>query len=101
MRARIFKPARNAMQSGRGNTHQWVLEYELAAPRRPDPLMGWASTDDTLSQVQLDFETREQAVAYAEKHGIEYQVFEPAPASVKPKAYADNFRYDRKVPWTH
>jgi hypothetical protein len=51
--------------------------------------------------VQLEFETKEQAVAYAEKHGIDYQVFEPAPTALKPKSYADNFRYDRKVPWTH
>ena len=100
MRARIYKPPKSAMQSGRGNTRQWVLEYELA-PRTPDPLMGWASTEDTLSQVQLEFATKEQAVAYAEKEGIEYQLFEPAPAAQKPKAYADNFRYDRKVPWTH
>jgi hypothetical protein len=89
------------MQSGRGNTRQWVLEHELASPRRPDPLMGWASTDDTLSQVQLGFETKEQAIAYAENNGIPYQVFEPAPASLRSKSYADNFRYDRKVPWTH
>jgi len=101
MRARIYIPPKNAMQSGRANTQQWLLEYELASPRVPDPLMGWASTDDTLSQVQLEFETKEQAVAYAEKNGIAYQVFEPAPTAIKPKAYADNFRYDRKVPWTH
>jgi hypothetical protein len=101
MRARIYKPAKNAMQSGRGNTRQWVLEHELASPRRPDPLMGWASTDDTLSQVQLGFETKEQAIAYAENNGIPYQVFEPAPASLRSKSYADNFRYDRKVPWSH
>ena len=100
MRARIYKPPKSAMQSGRANTRQWVLEYELA-PRQPDPLMGWASTEDTLSQVQLEFETKEQAVAYAQQRGIDYQLFEPAPTSYKPKAYADNFRYDRKVPWTH
>lgn len=101
MRARIYKPAKSAMQSGRANTKQWVLEYELAAPRIPDPLMGWASTDDTISQVQLAFDTQEQAVAYAREKGIDYQLFEPTPTSDKPKAYADNFRYDRKVPWTH
>ena len=101
MRARIYIPPKNAMQSGRANTLQWVLEYELASPHRPDPLMGWASTDDTLSQVQLEFETKEQAVAYAQQKGIDYQLFEPAPTSHKAKAYSDNFRYDRKVPWTH
>jgi len=101
MRARIYIPPKSAMQSGCANTRRWVLEYEEAARRIPDPLMGWASTDDTLSQVQLEFETKEQAIAYAEKNGIAYQVFEPAPTAIKPKAYADNFRYDRKVPWTH
>jgi hypothetical protein len=101
MRARIYKPPKNAMQSGRANTKQWVLEYELAAPRHPDPLMGWASTEDTMSQVQLEFDTKEQAVAYAHQNGIEFQLFEPVPTAERPKAYADNFRYDRKVPWTH
>ena len=101
MRARIYKPAKSAMQSGRANTKQWVLEYEPASPTRPDPLMGWAGNEDMLSQVQLEFGTKEQAVAYAREKGIDYQLFEPAPASHKPKAYADNFRYDRKVPWTH
>jgi hypothetical protein len=101
MRARIYKPAKNAMQSGRGNTRLWVLEYEPESRRQPDPLMGWSSSDDMRSQIQLDFDTKEQAIAYAETHGIAYQVFEPPPASQKSKSYADNFKYDRKVPWTH
>jgi len=101
MRARIYRPAKNAMQSGRRNTKVWVLEYEPEKPTEPDPLMGWASSDDMRSQVLLEFETSEQAVAYAENHGIPYQVFEPHPTAVKPKAYSDNFRFDRKVPWTH
>ena len=101
MRARIYKPPKSAMQSGRANSRQWVLEYELSSPRIPDPLMGWASTDDTISQVQMEFDTKEQAVAYAQQNGIDYQLFEPVLTSDKPKAYADNFRYDRKVPWTH
>ena len=101
MRARIYKPAKNAMQSGRANTLGWMLEYEQQSPLTPDPLMGWASSEDTRSQVQLEFETKEQALAYADKEGIDYQLFEPAPAAQKPKSYADNFRYDRKVPWTH
>jgi hypothetical protein len=100
MRARIYKPAKNAMQSGRANTRQWVLEYE-PAPLVPDPLMGWSSTEDTLSQVRLEFETKEQAVAYAQANGIDYRLFEPVPTKDRPKAYADNFRFDRKVPWTH
>ena len=101
MRARIYKRPKSSMQAGRGNTRQWMLEYEPEKPITPDPLMGWASSDDMRSQVQLEFETKEQAVAYAGKRGIDYQVFESAPSPQTSKSYADNFRYDRKVPWTH
>ncbi|HSZ75170.1 MAG TPA: ETC complex I subunit [Rhizomicrobium sp.] len=101
MRARIYRPAKNAMQSGRALTKKWLLEYEPESKRAPDPLMGWTSSSDMLSQVWLDFDTREEAIAYAEKHGIEYQVFEPHEIRRAPKSYADNFRYDRKVPWSH
>lgn len=101
MRARIYQPARNAMQSGRARTKAWRLEYDPASPRRIDPLMGWTSSTDMLSQVQIEFDSRDEAVAYAQKHGIPYDVFEPHRPAPKPKAYADNFRYDRKVPWSH
>lgn len=101
MRARIYRPAKNAMQSGRAQTKKWLLEYEPASPRAPDPLMGWTSSADMLQQVQLEFDTREEAVAYAEKHGIEFQVYEPLDIRRAPKSYSDNFRFDRKVPWSH
>jgi len=101
MRARIYRPAKNAMQSGRSNTKAWVLEYEPESPIVPDPLMGWSSSDDMRSQVQLEFDELHQAVAYAEKHRIPYSVFEPHRTAVKPKSYQDNFRFDRKLPWTH
>src|ERR1700744_2622179 len=74
MRARIYKPARNAMQSGKARTKLWLLEYEPESPRIPDPLMGWTSSDDMRQQVALEFDTKEEAVAYAEKHGIPFQV---------------------------
>jgi hypothetical protein len=93
--ARIFRPAKTAMQSGRGNTRCWVLEYEPATPRDPDPLMGWASARDTLNQVRLKFETLEEAKQFAEKKGLDFAVVEPQERSFKPKSYADNFRYDR------
>ncbi len=94
--ARIYKPARTAMQSGKGKTKEWVLDFEPARARRPDSLMGWWGGGDTLStQVSLRFETREEAEAYARKHGIDYAVASPTPAKLKIKAYADNFRYDR------
>src|SRR5512141_1270467 len=77
MRARIYQPARNAMQSGRARTKAWLLEFEPASPRRIDPLMGWTSSTDMLSQVQLEFDTRDEAIAYAQKHNIAYDLFEP------------------------
>ena len=96
--ARIFRPAKTAMQSGRGGTRSWVLEYAPATPRRPDPLMGWASAQDTLNEVQLRFATLEEAVAFAEKNGLDYSVIEPHDSIEKPKSYADNFRWDRVRP---
>ena len=94
-RARIYRPTKTAMQSGRAQARKWILEYEAATPRRPDPLMGWASADDTLNEVQLRFDTPDEAVAFAEKLGLEYAVTAPQDTAEKPKSYADNFRYDR------
>src|SRR5476651_2171764 len=74
MRARIYQPARNAMQSGRARTKLWLLEFEPHSAREIDPLMGWTSSSDMLQQVQLEFDTPDEAVAYAVKHGIAYQV---------------------------
>ena len=101
MRARIYQPPKNAMQSGRATTHQWVLEFEPSSPRRPDPLMGWIGSADTQVQVRLTFDTRDEAVAYADKHGITYDLELPQARRVKPKAYADNFSYRRIENWTH
>jgi|SRR5579864_3434299 NADH dehydrogenase ubiquinone Fe-S protein 4 len=93
--ARIYRPSKNAMQSGRRGTRRWVLEYEPASRREPDPLMGWASAADTLNEVRLRFETLDQATAFAKKHGLEYTLIEPHTPTPKAKSYADNFRYDR------
>jgi len=102
MLARIFRPAKTAMQSGRAKTTEWVLEFEPTAARRSDPLMGWTVTTDTeSSQVRLSFETKEEAVSYAERHGIAFQLFDPKPAKRIIKAYADNFAFGRRTPWTH
>ena len=94
-RARIHRPSKTAMQSGLAKTLKWVLEYEPASPREPDPLMGWASARDTLNEVQLYFETLEAAVEFARKNGLDYTVIEPKERTIRPKSYADNFRYDR------
>ena len=102
MLARIFRPSRTAMQSGKAKTKDWVLEFEPKAARRSDPLMGWTQTSDTeSSQVELSFETKDEAVRYAEQHGIAFQLIDPKPAKRIIKAYADNFAFGRKIPWTH
>ncbi len=101
MLARIYKPARTAMQSGKAKTHDWILEFEPASARTPDPLMGWTSSSDMNGQIRLSFETREEAVAYAQRHGIAFQLFESKEPKRIIKAYADNFATDRKEPWTH
>lgn len=101
MVARIYRPAKTAMQSGRANTQEWKLEFEPAAPRQIDPLMGWTSSSDMLSQIHLFFDTKERAIAYAQREGIPFRVEEPNPRKIKFKTYADNFRQDRKQPWSH
>ncbi|HVB18205.1 MAG TPA: ETC complex I subunit [Stellaceae bacterium] len=93
--ARIYRPAKSAMQSGRAQTRKWMLEYEPASRRDPDPLMGWSSAQDTLNEVRLRFDTLDEALAFAQKHGLEYTLIEPHLRSPKTKSYADNFRYDR------
>ena len=93
--ARIYRPTKTAMQSGLAQARKWILEYEAATARRFDPLMGWASADDTLNEVQLRFDTCDEAVAFAERLGLEYAVIAPHDTAEKPKSYAENFRYDR------
>ncbi|MFG1465399.1 ETC complex I subunit [Xanthobacter sp. DSM 24535] len=101
MVARIFKPARNAMQSGVGKTKHWVLEYEPEHPRSVEPLMGYTSSADMKSQIHLSFDSKEEAVAYAERRGIPYQVFEPHEPVRRKMAYSDNFAFRRIGQWTH
>ena len=101
MSVRIYKPARNAMQSGKAKYDNWVLEFVAAAPRTVDPLMGWTSSGDTRSQVKLTFDTKEEAIAYCEKHGIPYQVADTKTAPRQGMSYADNFAYNRIGRWTH
>jgi ETC complex I subunit conserved region len=101
MAARIYKPAKTAMQSGSARTHEWVLEYEPEAPREVDPLMGWTSSADMKSQLRLTFDTRDEAIAYAERNGLAYRLLEPKPRASVRKSYSDNFRFGRKGAWTH
>ena len=101
MTARIYKPARTAMQSGTAKTKEWVLDYEPEQPRAVEPLMGWTSSSDMKQQVRLFFDTKEEAIAYCERDGIAYQVFESTPPKRARMSYADNFAYTRRSPWTH
>jgi len=95
MDVRIYQPARATTQSGLGKTHCWLLEAEPTTPRRPEPLMGWVSSGDTLNQIRMVFESRQEAVTFAERKGWDYAVCEPHQRRVKPKNYTDNFRTDR------
>lgn len=101
MNARIFRPSKTAMQSGKGKAKNWMLEFESNGPKSADHLMGYTSSSDTLAQVKMTFETREDAISYAERNGIAYRVVEPKETKRRAVSYSDNFRYDRKVPWTH
>jgi hypothetical protein len=100
MTARIYQPARSAMQSGQAKD-DWLLEYEPEKPRSIEPLMGWTSSADMRSQVKLRFDTKEEAIAYAERNGIAYRVDEPEPETRKVISYSDNFAPNRIVPWSH
>lgn len=97
MTARIFQPPKNAMQSGRANVQRWRLEYEQTSAREIDPLMGWTSSGDMNQQLSLTFETKEEAVAFAKKEGIAYNLQEPKTRRIRPKSYAENFKSDRLV----
>ena len=101
MTARIFKAAKNAMQSGTAKSKDWQLDYEPEQPRVIEPLMGWTSSGDMKQQVTLRFDTKEEAIAYCEREGIAYQVIEPKDSVRRPAAYADNFSFRRGEPWTH
>ncbi|MDB5505964.1 MAG: complex subunit [Devosia sp.] len=101
MTARIYRPARNAMQSGKGKSKQWLLVHEQTEAREIEPLMGYTTSGDMLQQVKLSFETLEEAEAYAKKNGIPYRVQPVHEATDKRVNYSDNFKSDRKTSWTH
>ncbi len=92
-KVRIFRPSKTAMQSGRCKTGQWMMEYELESARRAEPLMGWISSQDTLNQVRLTFDTAEQAVDYARSKGWGYTVSPAHDKKLRPRNYVQNFVY--------
>ncbi len=101
MTARIYRPAKSATQSGAARSRRWVLEYEPEQPREIEPLMGWTSSGDMKSQIHLWFETKEEALAYAARNGIDARVAEPATVGRKTLSYSDNFKSGRLDQWTH
>ncbi len=103
MMAKIYQPARGATQSGQAKSGVWVLEYAQDAARAVDPLMGWTSSGDMNSQVKLSFSSQDEAVAYAQKNCIAYQVEQPQKRKpvIRPGGYGDNFAFSRKGAWTH
>ncbi|HEY4775602.1 MAG TPA: ETC complex I subunit [Xanthobacteraceae bacterium] len=101
MTARIYRPAKTAMQSGKARIKNWVLDYEPEEPRDVEPLMGWTSSGDMRQQVRLFFASKEEAIAYCEREGIPYQVLPDKEAARRAMSYAENFAYGRRTPWTH
>ncbi len=101
MTARIYKPAKTAMQSGQANTQKWVLDFAPEEPRQVEPLMGWTSSGDMRQQVRLRFASKEEAVAYCERYGIIYEVFDTKPYTRRRISYSDNFAFNRREAWTH
>lgn len=101
MSARIYKPAKTAMQSGQAGTKAWVMDFAPEEPRQVEPLMGWTSSGDTRQQLRLHFASKDEAIAYCERQGIAYQVFETAPAGRRTMSYSDNFAFNRRDAWTH
>jgi hypothetical protein len=99
--ARIYKPAKTAMQSGSAKTERWLLEFEPESARGFDPLMGTVSSTDMKSQVKIWFDSKEEAAAYAAKNGLAYRIDEPQTASRKAVSYSDNFKFNRVGQWTH
>ena len=101
MHVRIYRPAKTAMQSGRAKVNDWVLVFEPSDRSTPDPIMGWSGSADTNRQVRLEFESQEAAVKYAKGKGYTNTVAQAQERKIRPKAYADNFAFHRRVPWTH
>jgi hypothetical protein len=98
MKARIYRPARTAMQqSGQANNHHWVLEFAPESPLFIDPLMGWTGMTDTAQEVRLPFTTQEEAIEYANRAGLEFEMKAPEARTVKPKSYATNFAFNRVI----
>ncbi|MBL4597944.1 MAG: ETC complex I subunit [Rhizobiaceae bacterium] len=101
MSARIYSPAKTAMQSGKNKTGNWILEFEPESPRKVEPLMGYTSSGDMKSQIKLKFPDLDAAIAYAKKHDLAYRVQQPQQSRRRKMSYSENFAYNRSLSWTH
>lgn len=101
MSARIYSPAKTAMQSGQNKTGFWILEFEADSARKIEPLMGYTSSSDMNSQIRMKFDSQEAAISYAQRSGIAYHVVQPKKAKRRAMTYAENFSFYRSLPWTH
>lgn len=95
MKVRVYKPAKNAMQSGRAATKHWVMEFEPGARKVADQLMGWIGSTDTRGQVRMYFDTLEEAQAFAARHKLIADIEQPKSRVRRVQAYADNFAFKR------
>ena len=89
-KAKIYKPSKTAMQSGTKKYNKWIIEFFTEKPGI-NPLMGWESSTDTYSELNLKFQSKELAIEYAKKNKIDYELIEPKTRKVNKKSYADNF----------
>lgn len=95
MKAKIYQPAKTAMQSGIANVRHWIIEYEPEEAKKIDPLMGWVGSGDMRGQLKLRFDTKDAAISYAERNALSYQIAEPNLRRVILKSYSDNFKYEK------
>ena len=101
MLAKIYRPAKTAMQSGKAQSRAWRLEFTPSAAARPDALMGWTGSADATGQVRMSFDSKDAAIAFARAHAIPHQLLAaPEPKRI-PRAYSDNFAFRRREPWSH
>ncbi len=103
MVARIFRPSKSAMQSGMGQTKSWIMELEYNFAKTIDPLMGWTGSKDTNSQVQIKFKSEQAAINFAKSRGIPFIVQKANVRKhvIRENGYGDNFKFEKKIPWTH
>ncbi len=89
---RISQLDRRTTQSGKANAGLWLLEFERVEPLMPDPLTGWNGSGDTNTQVRITFKSCDEAIAFAQRNGLDYHLVPPTPVKLKLQSYADNFR---------